>query len=45
MVSKTNEKNNFKKLYPIIFQYEGDAQKVYLTGSFVIGLIFMKWKK
>ena len=45
MVSKTNEKNNFKKLYPIIFQYEGDAQKVYLTGSFCDWVNFYEMEK
>ena len=50
MDSKDNEiTNNFsnksKRLYPITFQWEGKAEKVYLTGSFCDWIKFYEMEK
>ena len=50
MVSKNNEKKKYisddnKKLYSILFQWEGEAEKVYLTGSFCNWINFYEMQK
>ena len=50
MVSKNNEKKKYisddnKKLYSILFQWEGEAEKVYLTGSFCNWINFYEMEK
>ena len=50
MGSKSNETKNYplnkrKKLYPIIFKWEGEAEKVYLTGSFCDWITFYEMEK
>ena len=50
MGSKDNEAKNFLskkkiKLYPIVFKWEGEAEKVYLTGSFCDWINFYEMKK
>lgn len=44
MVSYNNE-NKIKKLYPIVFQWEGEGDNVYLTGSFCDWLQFYEMEK
>ena len=50
MGSKDNEAKYFLpkkkiKLYPIVFKWEGEAEKVYLTGSFCDWINFYEMKK
>ena len=50
MVSKNNEKKNYisdkkNRLYSILFQWEGEAEKVYLTGSFCNWINFYEMEK
>ena len=50
MVSKNNEKKNYisdkkYRLYSILFQWEGEAEKVYLTGSFCNWINFYEMEK
>ena len=50
MEPKNNEARNYypasnKKLYPTIFKWEGEAEKVYITGSFCDWINFYEMQK